>query len=207
MSKIYINKSNNIIQEVLTDNPSDEVYLVDFDENDSQELSEKYVDIMDNPDLVYRETLNILEKKSLKNTYEFTLTLTSQGSNSSEAWDNALQNLVEKVKNNEEINNRFHGLGKEEISDTVYLECNCCGIEEEVSVYNFGDWVSECYLGEQEISPICSDCYDKYCILGDDDIPEILLHKISFKNGKCRPLQKLIMDNINNRYHELGEDI
>ncbi len=55
MSRIYINIIDGVVQEVLTNDPTDEVYLVNFDLDDSQRLSEAYVDVLNNPIMISQE--------------------------------------------------------------------------------------------------------------------------------------------------------
>jgi len=55
MSKIVINVVGGVVQEVISDNKEIDVILVDFDLDDSKELSEKYVDLLDNPKFELKE--------------------------------------------------------------------------------------------------------------------------------------------------------
>ena len=55
MSKVVINVVGGVVQEVISDDKEVEVILVDFDMDDSQELSEKYVDLLDDPKFELKE--------------------------------------------------------------------------------------------------------------------------------------------------------
>lgn len=51
MSKVVINVVGGVVQEVSVDSDTIEVILVDFDHEDSEELSAKYVEqVLDNPE-------------------------------------------------------------------------------------------------------------------------------------------------------------
>jgi len=53
--KLFINVVGGVVQEVISDDKDIEVYLVDFDSNDSKELSAKYVDLLNDPKLELKE--------------------------------------------------------------------------------------------------------------------------------------------------------
>jgi hypothetical protein len=53
--KVIINVVGGVVQEVISDDKEIEVYLVDFDRDDSKELSEKYVDLLDDPNFELKE--------------------------------------------------------------------------------------------------------------------------------------------------------
>ena len=53
--KLFINVVGGVVQEVISDDKDIEVYLVDFDSDDSEELSSKYVDLLNDPKLELKE--------------------------------------------------------------------------------------------------------------------------------------------------------
>jgi hypothetical protein len=55
MAKVVINVVGGVVQEVISDDKEIEVYLVDFDMDDSKELSEKYVDLLNDPNFELKE--------------------------------------------------------------------------------------------------------------------------------------------------------
>lgn len=60
MSKVIINVVGGVVQEVLSNDPDLEVYLVDFDNDDSQELSEAYVDLLNQPQFRLKELKEVI---------------------------------------------------------------------------------------------------------------------------------------------------
>ena len=60
MSKVVVNIVGGVVQEVLSNDPDVEVYLVDFDMDDSEELLEAYVDISDDDDFKLKKLKSII---------------------------------------------------------------------------------------------------------------------------------------------------
>jgi len=62
--------------------------------------------------------------------------------------------------------------------ERIHLTCSICNKEQDVVPNNdFGNWVSEGFLGEQNLGPVCPNCQDKYTQLNNGEC-EIVLRRV-----------------------------
>lgn len=129
--------------------------------------------------------------------YDFTLKITGTGETPEEAYDIAVGLLMSEVAEGKAPEPDTTTRYNEPLVDTLQLECAVCGKEEEVRTDEFGDWMPEIYLGRQYLGACCPDCQLRYCEQDEQGMPEVILTKIDFQEGRCSNLLSSILDIIN----------
>lgn len=80
--------------------------------------------------------------------------------------------------------------------DYIHLECSICGFEEKIDTENndFGNWVSEAFLGQKTLGPVCPACQERFTGMSDNGECEVILSKIIFT--ECPGLLSIFSDFI-----------
>lgn len=77
--------------------------------------------------------------------------------------------------------------------DTVWLDCSICNHGEEIIADNdFGNWVSEVFVGKENLGCICPMCQDRYTKVNPIGECEIILEQVDL--NKCPGLTKWLKE-------------
>jgi hypothetical protein len=158
MAKLYINKSGGVIQEVISDDADIEVYLVDFDNNDSENLSALYTELLDKPEFENK----ILQEPEFEQEFIFQVELSGTGYSPELAWNEAVQQFQLDP-------GPAPDAWEAKSEEKLHIVCAVCGKEEDVAESDLDHWYPEAYIGEVCVGSVCESCVGKYGSIDNKD--------------------------------------